>query len=146
MKNRSLVSIEDYSKDEILRILELSEYFEKNQSQKILDGKVVAMLFYEPSTRTRLSFESAVNKLGDARPPSPVFIQNQRLISFRQAHRRTVDASGNQKGHYLIRKGDRIAQLVLAEVPHMKLVVVSSVAGIGNDRGGGFGSTGIGPL
>ena len=64
MKNRSLVSIEDYSKDEILRILELSEYFEKNQNQKILDNKVVAMLFYEPSTRTRLSFESAVNKLG----------------------------------------------------------------------------------
>ncbi len=64
MKNRSLVSIEDYSKDEILRILELSEYYENNQNQKILEGKVVAMLFYEPSTRTRLSFESAVNKLG----------------------------------------------------------------------------------
>jgi len=64
MKNRSLVSIEDYSKDEILKILELSEYFEKNQNQKLLENKVVAMLFYEPSTRTRLSFESAVNKLG----------------------------------------------------------------------------------
>jgi aspartate carbamoyltransferase catalytic subunit len=64
MKDRSLVSIEDYSKDEILRILELSEYFEKNQNQKLLENKVVAMLFYEPSTRTRLSFESAVNKLG----------------------------------------------------------------------------------
>lgn len=55
----------------------------------------------------------------------------------------TVDSSGNRKGHYLIRKGDRIAQLVLAEVPHMKLVVISTVAKIGDDRGGGFGSTGF---
>lgn len=64
MKNRSLVSIEDYSKDEILKILELSKHFEKNPNQKILDGKVIASLFFEPSTRTRLSFESAVSKLG----------------------------------------------------------------------------------
>jgi aspartate carbamoyltransferase catalytic subunit len=64
MKNRSLVSIEDYSKDEIFKILELAEHFEQNPNQKILDGKVIASLFFEPSTRTRLSFESAVNKLG----------------------------------------------------------------------------------
>jgi dUTP pyrophosphatase len=56
----------------------------------------------------------------------------------------TIDSAGNGKGHYLIRKGDRIAQLVLVEVPRMKLVVVSNVAGIGADRGGGFGSTGFG--
>ncbi|OQY02920.1 MAG: aspartate carbamoyltransferase [Bacteroidetes bacterium 4572_117] len=64
MKNKSLVSIEDYGKNNILKILELAEYFEKNPNQKILDGKVIASLFFEPSTRTRLSFESAVNKLG----------------------------------------------------------------------------------
>ncbi len=64
MKNRSLVSIEDYSKDEIFQILELAKKFEQNPNQKILDGKVVASLFFEPSTRTRLSFESAVNRLG----------------------------------------------------------------------------------
>ena len=64
MKNRSLVSIEDYSKEEILKILELAEYFEKNPNQKIFDGKVIATLFFEPSTRTRLSFESAINRLG----------------------------------------------------------------------------------
>jgi len=64
MKNRSLVSINDYSTSEIMQILELAEYFEKNPIQNILTGKVVATLFYEPSTRTRLSFESAVNKLG----------------------------------------------------------------------------------
>lgn len=64
MKNRSLVSIDDLSKEEIFKVLDLAEGFEKNPNQRILDGKVVATLFYEPSTRTRLSFESAVNRLG----------------------------------------------------------------------------------
>jgi aspartate carbamoyltransferase catalytic subunit len=64
MKNRSLVSINDYSTAEILKILDLAEYFENVQEQKLLTGKVVATLFFEPSTRTRLSFESAVQKLG----------------------------------------------------------------------------------
>jgi len=64
MKNRSLVSIKDYSTNEILEIIQLAEYFENNPNQNLLAGKVVATLFYEPSTRTRLSFESAVNKLG----------------------------------------------------------------------------------
>ena len=64
MHNRSLISINDYSKEEILRVLDLAEEFEKNPSQNILAGKVVATLFFEPSTRTRLSFESAVNRLG----------------------------------------------------------------------------------
>lgn len=64
MKNKSLVSITDYSKEECLRILELAGEFEKNPNQEILKGKLVATLFFEPSTRTRLSFESAVNRLG----------------------------------------------------------------------------------
>lgn len=63
MKN-SLVSISDYGKDEILEILDLAAHFEANPNQHILDGKVVATLFFEPSTRTRLSFETAVNRLG----------------------------------------------------------------------------------
>ena len=63
MGNRSLVSISDYSKEKILQILEKSASFEQNPNQKILDGKVVATLFFEPSTRTRLSFETAVNRL-----------------------------------------------------------------------------------
>ena len=64
MKNRSLVSINDYSKDEYLKILDIAEEFEKNPKQKIFEDFVVATLFFEPSTRTRLSFESAVNQLG----------------------------------------------------------------------------------
>lgn len=64
MKNRSLVSINDFTKAEQLQILDRAEEFEKNPNQRILQGKVVASLFFEPSTRTRLSFESAVNRLG----------------------------------------------------------------------------------
>jgi len=63
MKNRSLVSINDLSKEEILKVLDLAEEFEKTPNQRILEGKVIATLFFEPSTRTRLSFESAVNRL-----------------------------------------------------------------------------------
>ena len=64
MKGKSLISINDYSKDEQIAILDLASHFEKNPTQKILEDYVVATLFFEPSTRTRLSFESAVNRLG----------------------------------------------------------------------------------
>ena len=64
MKNRSLVSINDYNAEEILSILDLAAEFEKNPNQRILEGNVISTLFYEPSTRTRLSFESAINRLG----------------------------------------------------------------------------------
>lgn len=62
--NNSLVSITDYNKEEILAILESARDFEANPNRKTLDGKVVATLFFEPSTRTRLSFETAVIRLG----------------------------------------------------------------------------------
>ena len=61
---KSLVSITDFSKDEILRIMELAADFEADPHQQVLAGKVIASLFFEPSTRTRLSFESAINHLG----------------------------------------------------------------------------------
>jgi aspartate carbamoyltransferase catalytic subunit len=64
MKKRSLVSIDDFSKDEIIEILDLAEEFEKQPVRKLLESKVVATLFFEPSTRTRLSFESAISRLG----------------------------------------------------------------------------------
>lgn len=64
MKNRSLVSINDLNSQELIQVLDLAEKFEKNPTQRVLEGKVVATLFFEPSTRTRLSFESAVNRLG----------------------------------------------------------------------------------
>ncbi len=64
MKNKSLVSINDYSREEQIRILDLAKEFEQEPVQEILSRHVVASLFFEPSTRTRLSFESAVNRLG----------------------------------------------------------------------------------
>lgn len=64
MNSKSLVSIDDISRDEILELIEKAKYFESNPNLKVLDGKVVATLFFEPSTRTRLSFETAVNRLG----------------------------------------------------------------------------------
>ena len=64
MENESLVSISDFSKQEMLDLLEDMKYFEANPNRKLLEGKVVATLFFEPSTRTRLSFETAVNRLG----------------------------------------------------------------------------------
>ncbi len=64
MANKSLVSITDYSKEDILAILSSAAEFEANPDRKSLDGKVVATLFFEPSTRTRLSFETASIRLG----------------------------------------------------------------------------------
>jgi len=64
MNNNSLVSIFDYSKEEIIEVLELASEFEKNPNQDLLKGQVVASLFFEPSTRTRLSFETAIQRLG----------------------------------------------------------------------------------
>ena len=63
MKPRSLVNIEDYDKDDILRIIETAEKFKKDPNRCLLKGKVCAALFFEPSTRTRLSFETAINRL-----------------------------------------------------------------------------------
>lgn len=53
-----------------------------------------------------------------------------------------LDAAGNKMGAYKIRKGERVAQIVLQELPRIKFVRVDSVKDIGTDRGGGFGSTG----
>lgn len=63
MKPKSLVDISDYTKDDILRILKSAKKFKENPNKDYLQGKVCASLFFEPSTRTRLSFETAVNRL-----------------------------------------------------------------------------------
>lgn len=63
-KKRSLISINDFTKEEYFKIIKLAEYFENNPDQNLLDGKIVASLFFESSTRTRLSFETAIQKLG----------------------------------------------------------------------------------
>ena len=64
MLKKSLVSIDQCTKDDIIRIIRNAQKFEENPNRRLLEGKVVATLFFEPSTRTRLSFETAVNRLG----------------------------------------------------------------------------------
>ena len=61
---RSLISLEGLDWEDILWLLGHAAKFEASPNSKILDGKIVATLFFEPSTRTRLSFETAVNRLG----------------------------------------------------------------------------------
>ena len=62
--SKSLISIQDFTKEEILHVLETAKEFEHDRCQNFLEGKVIGSLFFEPSTRTRLSFETAVNRLG----------------------------------------------------------------------------------
>ena len=64
MEKHHFVTISELSKEEIMYLLEMADQFEKYPNRELLKGKVVATLFYEPSTRTRLSFETAANRLG----------------------------------------------------------------------------------
>jgi aspartate carbamoyltransferase catalytic subunit len=100
MKNKSLVSIDDYTKEEYLEILRVAAEFEKEPVQNILKGKVVATLFFEPSTRTRLSFESAVNRLGG------------RIIGF------TDSASSS------VKKGESLKDTILTVSNYSDLIVM----------------------
>lgn len=61
---RNLISIADLTNDEIEQIFTLADSSEQLKDSKVGAGKIMATLFYEPSTRTRLSFESAMQRLG----------------------------------------------------------------------------------
>ncbi len=62
-KGRDIVSIRDFTKGDLLHVLDVSKEMEEEKPQ-LLAGKILAILFFEPSTRTRLSFESAMCRLG----------------------------------------------------------------------------------
>ena len=64
MEKHNFVTIADISKEKIMYMIEMAREFEKHPNRELLKGKVVATLFFEPSTRTRLSFETAANRLG----------------------------------------------------------------------------------
>ena len=64
MGKHDFVTIADLSKEKIMYLIEMAQEFEKYPNRELLKGKVVATLFFEPSTRTRLSFETAANRLG----------------------------------------------------------------------------------
>ena len=61
---KNVISVRDLSKQDILHILDTAHKLDTNPQPKLLDGKVLATLFFEPSTRTRLSFETAMHRLG----------------------------------------------------------------------------------
>jgi len=67
-KNRDIISIKDFSKEEIEYILEYAKrmipYANAEKHTTLLNQHILAALFFEPSTRTRLSFESAMHRLG----------------------------------------------------------------------------------
>ncbi|MBI1934995.1 aspartate carbamoyltransferase [Candidatus Woesearchaeota archaeon] len=63
-KNRDIISINDFSKEELLHILKAARQMEQKPNGSLLRGKLLAALFFEPSTRTRLSFISAMEQLG----------------------------------------------------------------------------------
>ncbi len=64
MEKHNFVTIADLSREEILYMISMAQEFEKHPNRELLKGRVVATLFFEPSTRTRLSFETAANRLG----------------------------------------------------------------------------------
>jgi aspartate carbamoyltransferase catalytic subunit len=65
-KGRDIISIKDFSREEINYIFKTAKTLEPQASKgsQMLRGKILATLFYEASTRTRLSFESAMQRLG----------------------------------------------------------------------------------
>lgn len=63
---KDFVSVKDHSREELVQIIELAHYIKSHSEEfsDMLRGKILATLFYEPSTRTQLSFQSAMLRLG----------------------------------------------------------------------------------
>lgn len=67
MNIKDIISMNDMSKEEILNILKIAKKIEDTSEEeklKFLHGKIISTLFFEPSTRTKMSFESAALRLG----------------------------------------------------------------------------------
>jgi len=63
-KGRDIISIRDFSKKDLLYLLSIAKRMEQSPDTSLLNNKIASLLFFEPSTRTRLSFDSAFKKLG----------------------------------------------------------------------------------
>lgn len=63
-ENKSVVSISDLTREEILYVIKRAKELKNKQQPKLLAGKIMASCFFEPSTRTKLSFETAMERLG----------------------------------------------------------------------------------
>ncbi len=103
MNKKDLISIMDYSKEDYLRIMDMAADFEENPNQTLLEGKVVASLFFEPSTRTRLSFETAINRMGG------------RIVGFSDSGSSSV--SKGETLHDTIRMVSQYADLIVMRHP-----------------------------
>ena len=103
-KGRDIISIRDFSKKEIDYILNFAvkmiPYAKGEKYEPILRGKVLSSLFFEPSTRTRLSFETAMNRLGG------------RVIGF-------ADSSGTSQ-----KKGESLADTIRMADAYSDAIVV----------------------
>jgi len=64
MQKQDFVTIADLNRDELMYLISMAQEFERHPNREMLKGRVIATLFYEPSTRTRLSFETAANRMG----------------------------------------------------------------------------------
>ncbi|MBS3777817.1 MAG: aspartate carbamoyltransferase [Candidatus Thermoplasmatota archaeon] len=105
--NKDIISIKDFSKSEIDHILHYAEkmvpYAKGDKTTTLLQGKILSSLFFEPSTRTRLSFESAMNRL------------NGRVIGFADP-----TATSQKKGETLadtIRMADAYSDIIVIRHP-----------------------------
>ncbi len=103
MSKKDLISTMDYSKEDYLRIMDMAADFEENPNQTLLEGKVVASLFFEPSTRTRLSFETAINRMGG------------RIVGFSDSGSSSV--SKGETLHDTIRMVSQYADLIVMRHP-----------------------------
>jgi len=102
-KNRDIISINDFSKEELLFVLKAAKQMEQKPKNNLLRGKILATLFFEPSTRTRLSFTSAMEQLGG------------QVIGFANA-----DSSSSQKGESLwdtVKMTDQYADIIAIRHP-----------------------------
>lgn len=63
---RNVLSCEQYTRESLEKVMVLAEKIKNNPKafSRVLDGKIIAVMFFEPSTRTRMSFESAIQRLG----------------------------------------------------------------------------------
>ena len=61
---KNIISINDFNRDELELVLDIAEYLKNNPQPELLKHKVIASCFFEASTRTRLSFETAIHRLG----------------------------------------------------------------------------------
>ena len=61
---RNIISIAEFSREDLELVVKTALDLKNNPQKNLLDGKLIASCFFEPSTRTRQSFETAIQRLG----------------------------------------------------------------------------------